>query len=111
MSDAQRARWARNLRGRVTRSGFLRLRATGRLRLARAGRHAGPQLAFGGAGGPFTLIPGRCRRTSHHDHRMYGRWVSWNPPFGDWCLSPSMRAQARGSRADMRALIRGVRIR
>lgn len=108
MPDVDRAAWARSLHGNETRSGFLRLRGSGRLRLTRSGEHAGPQLAFGGR---LTLSSGNCRRTRHHDRRMFGRWVSWNRRNANWCVSRTMRADAGGSATDMRALIRGVRVR
>jgi hypothetical protein len=107
MSDAERAEWARSMSGRAT-AGLLRLEAGGRLRLARSGERAGPQLAFGGLGGPLTLIPGPCRRTRDHDHRIDGRWVSWNRSFASWCVSPTMRADVHGSRRWMRSLIRHI---
>jgi hypothetical protein len=110
MPDADRVAWARNLRGRVTRAGFLRLRGTGRLQLAMAGEHAGPQLTFGGAAGPLALTPGRCRRTSHHDRRIAGRWVNWDGRWANWCVSSSMRANAHGRRHFLRALIRSLEV-
>jgi hypothetical protein len=108
MTDAERASWARSFWGRETAAGFLRLDGVGPLRLAVAGEHAGPQLAFGGMAGPLTLTSGRCRRTFDHDRRMHGRWVSWDRRYASWCASRSMRADARGSRRFMRAVIRSL---
>jgi hypothetical protein len=111
MTRGQRTTWARNMSGRETAAGFLRLSSDPPLGLARAGEHAGPQLSFGGYAGPLTLHPGRCRRTFDHDRRMYGRWVSWNRGYANWCVSRSMRADARGSRRWMRSLIRSLEVR
>jgi hypothetical protein len=111
MTDAERAAWAQSLRGRVTAAGFLRLRGSGPLRLARSGDHAGPQLTFGGAAGPLALTPGRCRRSSHHDRRIAGRWVNWSRHWANWCVSSSMRANAHGRRHFLRTLIRSLDVR
>jgi hypothetical protein len=109
MPEADRSAWARSLRGRVTRSGFLRLRGRGRLQLARAGEHAGPQLKFGPNLG-LILTPGRCRRTAGQDRRVAGRWVAWSGRYATWCVSRSMRADAYGTAVRRRALIRGLRL-
>jgi hypothetical protein len=107
MTEEERASWALSMSGWETAGGFLRLDATSPLRLLGAGAHAGPQLAFGAAG-PLTLTPGRCRRTRHHDRTMSGKHVSWSRRHATWCVSRSMRADARGSRRWRRALIRGL---
>jgi hypothetical protein len=62
MTDAERAAWAQSFQGGETPGGFLRLAASGPLRLARAGEHAGPALAFGSLGsGPwFQLALSYC---------------------------------------------------
>jgi len=57
----ERRIWARALRGRVTRDGFLVLSARSPLRLARPGEVydevvAGPQLWIGGGGGPLIVL-------------------------------------------------------
>jgi hypothetical protein len=111
MTDAERAAWAGSFSGRETAHGFLRLSGTGPLQLAAAGDHAGPQLAFGGTAGPLTLTPGRCRRTVDQARRIHGRYVSWSRRYASWCLSRSMRADARGARSFMRSLIGGLAVR
>jgi hypothetical protein len=113
MTDVERATWARSFSGRETRRGFLRVVGTGPLRLAEAGEHAGPQLAFGSLSGPrwFALYPGRCRAGRHQDRRIHGRRVNWSRGFADWCASGSMRVHARGSRGFRRTLIRSLTVR
>lgn len=102
MTDAERASWAASFEGRETDDGFLVLEASGPLRLARAGEHAGPELTFSAADPQreLTLYPGRCR--PHRD---------WSGGFADWCLSDSMRAHAAGSREFVGALIRDLAVR
>lgn len=61
MSDADRALWAANFRGRETADGFLVLEGIPPLRLARGGEHAGPSLGFGEVDERMLdLFPGKC---------------------------------------------------
>ena len=112
LTPRERTRWARNLTGATTAGGFLRLRATGRLRLARAGTHAGPQLELGDLDGRHVaLTPGPCRLAPGETRRVAGRRVAWRrgSRYAIWCLSPRMSIQARGRPPWIRAAIRGVR--
>ena len=113
MTPAQRAAWARSLRGRETRRGFLRLIGRGRLRLAEAGEHAGPELSFGSPGGRrwVALYPGRCRPIPDADRRVGGKRVSWDGRFASWCVSRDLRAHARGRRRFVFRLVRGLEAR
>ena len=109
MTAAERAAWRRSFSGRETRDGFLRLKGRGPLRLARAGGHAGPMLAFGnvGRGRWLQIDPSRCRPNRDFNRRIAGKRVSWlSRRYANWCLSRSMRIAAQGNREFIRALIR-----
>ncbi|MFD0884040.1 hypothetical protein ACFQ08_05655, partial [Streptosporangium algeriense] len=61
MTFEQRQLWAKNLRGEVRKDGYLVLKASSPVRLARAGQVfrgglAGPRLWFGGFGGPLVVV-------------------------------------------------------
>ena len=113
LTRAGRARWARHLTGRETAAGFLRLRGTARLRLARRNEHAGPRLELGGLDARWiSLALERCRPPD--DARIVGgRRVSWQPGsgFASWCLSRSVSIHARGRARQLRAAIRGIALR
>ena len=113
MTDAERASWAANFSGRETADGFLVLEASGPLRLARAGEHAGPQLTFSAVDPrrELTLYPGPCRPHRDQSQVVAGRRVNWSGAYADWCLSESMRIHAGGSRAFVGALIRDLVVR
>lgn len=113
MTDAERASWAANFSGRETADGFFILDGSGPLRLAAAGKHAGPELTFSAARPMRNLIffPGKCR--PHRDQTLLvdGKLVQWNGGLADWCLSDSMRIHAEGSRKFIGALIRELDVR
>ena len=114
LTRAGRAGWARHLTGRTTAGGFLRLGATGRLRLARAGEHAGPRLELGDLDARWlSLALERCRLDPREARTVGGRRVSWRrgSRFASWCLSPSVSIQARGDARELRAAIRGIALR
>lgn len=113
MSDAERASWAASFSGRETADGFLLLEASGPLRLARVGEHAGPELTFSAAEPTRNLIlnPGECRPHRDQTLRIDGKLVQWNGGFADWCLSDSMGIHAEGSRDFIGALIRELEVR
>jgi hypothetical protein len=113
MTDAERAAWAASFSGRETADGFLLLRGSGPLRLARAGETAGPQLSFGSVGGPlwFALYPGPCKPHRDQTQLVHGRLVSRTPGFARWCLSDTMRIHARGRGPVIDGLIRGLAVR
>ncbi|RJL25162.1 hypothetical protein [Bailinhaonella thermotolerans] len=110
----QRMEWARNLRGRVTRDGFLVLRADGPLRLAPAGKRmgselAGPQLHFG-AGSRDRQVwivrqPG-CRGVEDPPMRL----VSLNRPYAGRCRGDFYLAAA-GDLPFVQAVVRNLRVR
>lgn len=113
MTAAERAAWRRSFSGRETRDGFLRLKGSGPLRLARAGEHAGPMLSFGnvGRGRWFQIDPAPCRPNRDFNRRIAGKRVSWlSRGYANWCLSGSMRIAAQGNREFIRALIRGLEL-
>jgi hypothetical protein len=113
MTDAERASWAASFSGRETADGFLVLEASGPLRLARAGEHAGPQLTFS-ATDPrreLTLYPGPCRPHRDQQRVVAGKRVEWSGGFADWCLSESMRIHAGGTRRFIGALIGNLAVR
>lgn len=112
MTDAQRAAWVESFAGRETDDGWLLLQGDGRLRLARAGEHAGPELML--SGGPeraVSVFPGRCRPHRGQNRVVAGRRVQWARGFADWCLSESMRVHATGTRAFVGLLIRALEVR
>ena len=114
LTRARRARWARHLTGRETATGFLRLRGTGRLRLARRDEHAGPRLELGRLDARWiSLAIERCRLRDDEVRIVSGRRVSWQPGsgFASWCLSRSVSIQARGRARQLRAAIRGIALR
>jgi hypothetical protein len=113
MTDAERAAWAASFSGQETAEGFLVLRGSGPLRLARAGEHAGPELSFGSVGRPpwFALYPGPCKPHRDQAQLVHGKLVSWTPGFASWCLSDAMRVHARGRGAVIDGLIRGLAVR
>jgi hypothetical protein len=102
MTDEERASWAASFSGRETDDGFLLLEGVGRLRLARTGEHAGPELAFGSAG-ELTLFPGRCTPQPKPVQRRSG--------FAGWCLSESMGVHATGRDGFIAALIAHLGVR
>jgi hypothetical protein len=89
MTDHERAAWSASFSGRETSDGFLLLRGSGPLRLARAGETAGPQLSFGSVGEPpwFALYPGACEPHRDQTQLVHGKLVAWTPGFANWCLS------------------------
>jgi hypothetical protein len=108
MTDAERAAWVRQFRGRESRDGMLRLRTSGRLRLTRTGEHAGPQLQFGSIGARgLTIALGACR-SSGPAAGENGRRVGRGRGTASWCVSHNLRATASGPRAFRRALIDGL---
>jgi len=113
MTDAERAAWSASFSGRETADGFLLLRGSGPLRLARAGETAGPQLSFGSVGEPpwFALYPGPCKPHRDQTQLVDGKLVEWTPGFADWCLSDTMRIHARGRGPVIEGLIRGLAVR
>jgi hypothetical protein len=115
MTDDQRAAWALSFTGRENGAGFLVLEGSGRLRLARAGEHAGPELTFAFPGSDpmraLMLYPGDCRTWLNPTRRVDGKPVSWHGPFASWCLSDSMRAHAEGDREFVGGLIRELEVR
>jgi hypothetical protein len=113
MTDAERAAWSASFSGRETADGFLLLRGSGPLRLARAGETAGPQLSFGSVGQPpwFALYPGPCKPHRDQTQLVHGKLVEWTPGFADWCLSDTMRIHARGRGPVIDGLIRGLAVR
>jgi hypothetical protein len=113
MTDAERAAWSASFSGRETADGFLLLRGSGPLRLARAGETAGPQLSFGSVGEPpwFALYPGPCKPHRDQTQLVHGKLVSWSPGFASWCLSDRMRIHARGRGPVIEGLIRGLAVR
>jgi hypothetical protein len=112
MTDSERASWASSLSGRETTEGFLILEASGPLRLARAGEHAGPELRFGDSPDHgLSLFPGKCALfRNRHDAVAGVRRVDRSPGFANWCLSPWMEAQATGSESFVDALLRNLEI-
>ncbi|MEU1876265.1 hypothetical protein ABZ470_03065 [Streptosporangium sp. NPDC020072] len=61
MTFEQRQLWAKNLRGEVTKDGYLVLKASSPVRLGKSGQIfrgglAGPRLWFGGFGGPLVVV-------------------------------------------------------
>jgi len=113
MTDSERALWSANFSGHETADGFLLLEASGPLRLAGAGEHAGPELIFS-ASEPtreLMLYPGECRPHRDQNRRVDGKLVQWSRGFADWCLSDSMRIHAGGSQEFIGALIRGLSVR
>lgn len=114
MTDAERASWAANFSGRETDDGFLLLEGSDRLRLARVGEHAGPQLDFGMGVVPqrsLSLYPGSCGPHRDQTRLVQGKLVQWRGGFADWCLSESMRIQATGADEFIAALIRHLGVR
>lgn len=112
MTDAERASWAASFSGRETTDGFLLLKGSGPLRLARAGDHAGPELRFGDSPEHgLSLFPGKCAHFQNmHDAVAGIRRVDRSPGFASWCLSPSMAVHAGGSDAFINALLRDLEI-
>ena len=113
MTDAERAAWSASFSGREAADGFLLLGGSGRLRLARAGETAGPQLSFGSVGEPpwFALYPGPCKPHRDQKQLVHGKLVEWTPGFADWCLSDAMRIHARGRGPVIEGMIRGLAVR
>lgn len=112
MTDAERSSWAASFSGRETADGFLLLRGSGPLHLARAGEHAGPRLLF--SAGPrrsLELYPGQCRPHRDQTRVIHGKRVQWSRGFADWCLSDSMRIHATGRREFIGRLIRELGVR
>lgn len=112
MTDAERSAWSASFSGRETADGFLLLRGSGLLRLARAGEHAGPELLF--SAGPeraLELFPGRCNPHREQTRVIQGKRVTWSHGFADWCLSDSMRIHASGGADFIGGLIRELGVR
>ena len=117
MTDAERASWAASFSGRETDDGFIVLEGSGPLRLARAGRHAGPEIDIASPDWErgLSLYPGTC--TPHRDQTQLvdGKLVDWSGLWSagsaDWCVSDSMRAHAAGSRDFVGVLIRELEVR
>jgi len=112
MTDAERSSWAASFSGRETADGFLLLRGSGPLHLARAGEHAGPRLLF--SAGPrrsLELYPGQCRPHRDQTRVIHGKRVQWSRGFADWCLSDSMRIHVGGGADFVERLIRDLVVR
>lgn len=116
MTARQRAAWAQHLRGTETPDGFLRLSSSSpRLRLARAGDHAGPALELGAIDNRHVrLALASCDvRATLEARRVAGRPVSWRrgSRYAMWCLSDAVSIQVRGAPPFIRAAIRTVQVR
>ena len=81
MSERDRATLARSLQGHTTNDGYLALAAAPPLELAKAGKHAGPEIRIGTGRPSIQLAPGaNCRRAEANgveDLDPTGRGMTW----------------------------------
>jgi hypothetical protein len=109
----QRRTWARSLRGRVTRDGFLVLSARSPLRLARPGDVyngvvAGPQLWLGGVSGPLIVLtptPDCARRA------VMPLAVQNRPGVSDGACQGDVHVAVSGEPEFVRQVLEQVRVR
>lgn len=122
LTKAETRAWARDLRGRQTREGFLVLQATAPLVLQEAGEHGGPEILLQAEGGdPFIrFFPGTCEPDPFEGEQARtmpdGVMVSFSrigkEGFADWCEDGAMRIQVDyATREYAEAAAQGLRVR